>query len=131
MSAIEVVGAVVLHDGRILCTQRGPGGKLPGLWEFPGGKVEGGESPPEALVREIREELGCLLTVGDRITATRHAYPFATIFLTTYWCALTSGRPALSVHSDLTWLRPHELPQLAWAPADVPTVELIAENDTR
>ncbi len=130
MSAIEVVGAVILQDGLILCTQRGPGGRLAGLWEFPGGKVERGESPPDALRREIREELGCRISVGESVIATRHVYPFATVVLTTYWCTLTAGQPGLTVHSDLAWLRPDELPQLPWAPADIPAVEMIASAAT-
>lgn len=130
MSAIEVVGAVILHNGLILCTQRGPEGQLAGLWEFPGGKVERDESPPLALSREIREELGCLVSVGDSVITTRHVYPFATVVLTTYWCALTAGQPALTVHSDLTWLRPEDLPQLPWAPADIPAVEWISSAAT-
>lgn len=130
VSAIEVVGAVILHNGLVLCTQRGPEGDLAGLWEFPGGKVEQDESPPDALRREIREELGCRVSVGESVIATRHVYPFATVVLTTYWCRLTAGQPALTVHSDLAWLRPEELPQLPWAPADIPAVEMIASAAT-
>lgn len=119
---IEVVGAVVVREGLILCAQRGPGGALPGLWEFPGGKVEPGESPRTALRREIDEELGCHVRVGEQITSTTHAYDFATITLTTYYCTLVAGTPTLTEHAAVRWLPPVELDTLAWAPADVPAV---------
>ena len=67
---INVVGAVIVRDGLILCAQRGPGGNLAGMWEFPGGKIEPGESPRDALVREIDEELRCEVVVGDEVTTT-------------------------------------------------------------
>ena len=129
-----VVGLALLDDAaaptRLLAARRSAPAALRGLWEFPGGKVEQGESPPDALRREIREELGCRVSVGESVIATRHVYPFATVVLTTYWCTLTAGQPALTVHSDLAWLRPEELPQLPWAPADIPAVEMIASAAT-
>ena len=73
---INVVGAVILDEGRVMCAQRGPDGSLPGMWEFPGGKIEPGESPQEALKREILEELGCNIVVGDLINTASHRYDF-------------------------------------------------------
>lgn len=100
---------------------------MAGLWEFPGGKVEPDESPREALVREIEEELGCTIAVGEEITRTTHAYDFATIVLTTFWCALLDGEPEpeSSEHHELRWLPPAELSSLDWAPADIPAIEII------
>jgi len=121
---IAVVGAVLIVDGRILCTRRGTG-PLAGLWEFPGGKVEPGEEPREALVREIHEELGCAIDVGDEVTTTRHEYDFATIALTTYACSIVAGTPVLTEHTEARWLAPGDLGELDWAPADVPAVELL------
>lgn len=123
--SIEVVGAVIVSSGEVLCAQRGPNGPLSGLWEFPGGKVEAGESRRQALAREITEELDCGIEVGDRITTTRHDYDFAVITLTTFWCVLTRGMPAQSEHSALLWVPPEELASLDWAPADVPAVDLV------
>ena len=119
---IHVVGAVITHDRLVLCAQRGHEGSLPGLWEFPGGKIEQGESKQAALVREIAEELGCTVQVGREVTTTTHEYEFGEITLTTYYCSIVSGTPALSEHVALAWLRPDELHALAWSPADIPTV---------
>ncbi|WP_341952937.1 (deoxy)nucleoside triphosphate pyrophosphohydrolase [Salinibacterium sp. TMP30] len=122
---INVVGAVIVRDGLILCAQRGPGGALPGMWEFPGGKIETGETPRDALAREIAEELECEVAVGELITTTTHEYDFGFVVLTTFYCELLSGTPVLTEHTDVRWLAPTELSSLEWAPADVPAVELI------
>lgn len=121
---IDVVGAVILRDGKVLCAQRGPG-HLEGFWEFPGGKIENGETAREALAREIDEELHCVVKVGDEITTTTHEYDFGIVTLTTFYCDLLDGTPALTEHAKFRWLKPNELTTLAWAPADVPAVELI------
>ena len=125
MRAVDVVGAVVVRDGRILCARRGLDAELGGMWEFPGGKVEPGESPRDALVREITEELGCRVRVGEELTTTTYEYEFATVTLTTYWCDLESGEPAPTEHAELRWLGPADLDQLPWAPADLPSVEIL------
>lgn len=131
MSDIRVVGAVVVEDGKVLCVQRGRHGALPGLWEFPGGKVERGESPRDALIREIREELDCTIEAGDEITTTRHEYAFGVVTLTTFWCRITGGEPRLVEHAAQAWLLPHDLNRLEWAPADIPAVNLIRRSDCR
>lgn len=122
---INVVGAVILRDGRVLCAQRGPSGALGGLWEFPGGKIEVGETPRAALEREIVEELCCQVDVGDEVVTTAHEYDFGTVNLTTFYCELVSGEPQLTEHSEVVWLAPNHLGTLEWAPADIPAVELI------
>ena len=124
---LEVVGAVIVEDGRVYCTQRDRGA-LAGKWEFPGGKLEPGESPEQGLGREIEEELGCQVAVGDHIVTTRHAYDFATIILSTYYCTLVSGTPTLSEHREALWLEPEDLPSLDWALADIPAVQQIQEG---
>lgn len=122
---ISVVGAVIVRDGYVLCAQRGASGKLPGSWEFPGGKVNPDESPRAALEREITEELQCTVKVGAELTTTSHVYEFGEVRLTTFWCELTTGEPRPTEHADVLWLAPHELTSLDWAPADVPAVEMV------
>ena len=122
---INVVGAVVVKDGQVLCAQRGGEGTLAGMWEFPGGKIEPGETARAALQREIDEELRCLVHVGDEVTTTHHEYEFGIVSLTTFYCELLSGTPQLTEHSAVRWLAPADLGSLAWAPADVPAVERI------
>jgi 8-oxo-dGTP diphosphatase len=122
---INVVGAVIVREGLILCAQRGPTGALPGMWEFPGGKIEAGETPHDALAREITEELECEVAVGELITTTTHEYDFGVVVLTTFYCELLSGTPVLTEHAEVVWLSPGELNSLEWAPADIRAVELI------
>ncbi|WP_285728160.1 (deoxy)nucleoside triphosphate pyrophosphohydrolase [Psychromicrobium xiongbiense] len=122
---INVVGAVILKDGKVLCAQRGHGGALGGMWEFPGGKIESDETPREALEREITEELLCQVTVGDHVTTTAHEYEFGIVNLTTFYCELVSGEPHLTEHASIIWLEPRELESLDWAPADIPAVNLV------
>ncbi|WP_408898306.1 (deoxy)nucleoside triphosphate pyrophosphohydrolase [Nocardioides sp. R1-1] len=122
---IEVVGAVIVRDGLVLCARRGPGGDAGGMWEFPGGKVEPGESPQAALVREIHEELGCVVEIGDPVTTTRHAGARLVVVLSTYWCRVVSGTPDPREHAEVRWVPASRLAELDWAPADVPAVELV------
>ncbi len=126
---IEVVGAVIVQAGQVFCTQRGRG-SLAGFWEFPGGKLEGGEMPRDALSREIREELGCPVEVGAKVITTEHEYDFAVVSLTTFYCSLVGGKPKLSEHMASVWLSPGELATLDWAPADVPAVRQIQSDFT-
>jgi len=121
---LHVVGAVIVRDGLVLCAQRGTG-ELAGLWEFPGGKVEDGETGPEALAREIREELGCRIAVRDEITTASHTYGFGTVVMTTYRCELVAGTPEPSEHQELRWLPASGLQQLEWAPVDLPTMRML------
>lgn len=124
----NVVGAVIVVNERVLAAKRGPGGSLPHMWEFPGGKIEDGESPQEALAREIGEELLVDVRVGEEIVSTTHDYEFGVVTLTTYYCELRSGTPRLTEHAALRWLTPDELSSVEWAPADVPAVERVRSD---
>lgn len=125
---IRVVGAV-FHDGeRILACRKKPGKPLEGHWEFPGGKIEPGETPEQALEREIREELNLIAEVGQKVTTTTYEYEFATIELTTFYCTLVDGDLRLTDHDDTKWVTSTEAAHLTWAPADIPAVEVIASS---
>ncbi|MCQ4621880.1 (deoxy)nucleoside triphosphate pyrophosphohydrolase [Corynebacterium sp. CCUG 70398] len=127
-SAIEVTGAVIIRNGTVFAAQRGPGKALAGKWEFPGGKIEPGETPEESLARELKEEWLIDATVGPHITTTNHKYDFGTVRLSTFQCALTGDQePTLTEHAESRWVPIDELDSLDWAPADVPAVEMIVQ----
>lgn len=124
---IPVVGAAIMRDGKILCARRPFDKNLGGKWEFPGGKVKPGETYREALAREIREELGCEVEVGDQVCTTLNTYRFGTISLVTFRCTLKPGEePQRLEHLKLRWMDPLDMPSLDWAPADCEAVDLIS-----
>ena len=116
-----VVGAAVLRDGRVLASRRTEPPLLAGLWEFPGGKVEPGESDEVALVRELREELEVEVEVGERLGEDLRIGESGV--LRVYLCRLVRGEPALVDHDEHRWLGPDELLDVPWIPADLPLVE--------
>jgi 8-oxo-dGTP diphosphatase len=125
---INVVGAVLTRAQTILAAQRSSTMSLPGMWEFPGGKIEQDESPKEALLRELKEELLCSAEIGKHIQTTEHEYDFGIVILTTYYCSLTGDEPRLTEHSEIRWIHVAELDQLNWAPADIPAVKKIMRD---
>jgi len=123
---VRVVGAVIFNDHEeILCALRSPEMSLPNLWEFPGGKIEEGENPEEALVREIKEELGCTINVFEKIEEVHHEYPNIIVNLLTYKAKIIAGEPKAKEHAELKWVPIQELQTLEWAPADVPTIDAL------
>ena len=125
---IYVVGAVIVENGKILCAQRNTDTTLPLLWEFPGGKIEPGETPENALKREIKEELSCEIAVGKQVDYTVYEYDFGIVHLTTFLCRLIEGTPIRTEHEMIKWLKPGELTRLDWAPADIPTVDKLMKG---
>lgn len=125
---IHVVAAAIEKDGNFFCAQRPEGKSLGGFWEFPGGKLEAGESPEQALVREIREELNSEIEIISYINEASYDYDFGTVVMKTYHAKLVSGNLELLEHQNSTWLAPHELKTINWAPVDRPAVELLTKK---
>ena len=123
MKHIEVVAAIIKKNNRILCTQRGDDGRFLALkWEFPGGKIEAGESHQEALKREIFEELKLNIAVNDYLMTVEHQYPFFHLTMHAYYCTTMDDSIVLEEHHQYQWLLPSELTSLDWAEADLPIV---------
>lgn len=122
---IVVAAAVVIADGRVLLTRRAEGQHLAGLWEFPGGKLEAGESPEQAVVRECREECGIEVSVGRILDVTHHRYPEKDILLLFYRCALVSGDVQHLAVADHAWVVPGALGEYPLPAADARVVRAI------
>jgi len=127
MMTLQVVAAVIRDGGRIFATQRGYGEHKDG-WEFPGGKIEQGETPRQALAREIKEELDTEISVGEYLTTVEYDYPAFHLSMQCYWCAIVEGTPVLKEHEAARWLDRDSLDSVAWLPADLSVVELIREK---
>ena len=117
MKTIRVVAAIILHEGTVFATQRGYGAFKDG-WEFPGGKIESGETPQEALAREIREELDAQVAVGNLFETVEYDYPQFHLSMACYFCTIESGKLVLKEHEAAKWLAPEELESVDWLPAD-------------
>jgi 8-oxo-dGTP diphosphatase len=126
---VPVVCAIIVRADRILLAQRPPDKKLGGLWEFPGGKVEPGESAEAALHRELQEELGCAVRITQALAPFVHAYSWGSIELIPFLCELTadSPEPQPLEHTALVWLEREQLPIYELAPADLPLVQVLRE----
>lgn len=128
MKTIEVVAAVIVRDNAILATQRGYG-DFAGGWEFPGGKVEEGETPEQALVREIAEELDAVISVDGFLTTVEHDYPGFHLTMHCYASHVVEGELTLLEHSAAKWLTRDLLDSVEWLPADLPVVATIKQQN--
>ena len=117
MKQIEVVAAIIYKDGAYFTTQRGYG-EFEGMWEFPGGKIEPGESRDVALKREIQEELGVDIDIENLLCTTEYDYPSFHLTMHCYLCSIASCEIELREHKSARWLRPEELGSVEWLPAD-------------
>jgi len=131
MKTVRVVAAVIKatnEDGEpiIFATQRGYG-DFKGGWEFPGGKIEEGETPQEALVREIREELDTVISVGELIDTVEYDYPAFHLSMDCFWCEIVEGDLILKEHEASRWLNKTELEDVEWLPADLELINKIAQ----
>lgn len=122
---VFVVAGAIIKDGYVFAAQRGNKGETKFKWEFPGGKIEPGETPQEALARELQEELKIKVKVHERITNIVDEYPTQILHIDTYRCELLEGTPTLTEHINMAWSSKEELDQLEFSPADAPTLAKI------
>lgn len=123
MEPLQVTCALILKDGKVLATRRGPNKDLPGKWEFPGGKLEPGERERDGIVREIQEELALHIEPIVRLAPNSHRYPNVTIRLIPFLALYVSGEIKLQDHDEYRWCTAQELDRLMWAPADEPILD--------
>lgn len=128
MKSIEVVAAIIVHENKILCVQRGENklDYISNKYEFPGGKIEFGESQKETVKREILEELKMQIDVQEEFMTVRHQYPDFIITMHSFICKCGNPKLTLTEHIDFKWLKPNELEKLDWAAADIPIMEKLS-----
>lgn len=126
---VHVVGAIIENDkSEIFCALRSPSMSLPNLWEFPGGKIELGETPEQTLLREIKEEFDCTIEVGQKFEDTTYEYENFIVRLETYKAKLLQGTPIAVEHADMRWVTRENMHTLNFAAADIPAVEKLTKE---
>ena len=127
MKIVRVVAAVIRSENKIFATARGYG-DFKGMWEFPGGKIEPGETPELALVREIKEELDTEVKVGELICTIEYDYPTFHLSMDCFWCEIVKGKLVLKEAEAARWLSKEQLYEVDWLPADITLIETIAKG---
>lgn len=127
MKEIKVVAAIIQKENKILATKRGYG-EFINMWEFPGGKIESGETKKQALVREIKEELNIEINVDKFALDIEYQYPNFYLFMSCFMCSIKEGSIELLEHNDGKWITKEELNTLNWLPADIDAVNYLKEN---
>lgn len=127
MKEIKVVAAIIQKENKILATKRGYG-EFINMWEFPGGKIEPGETKKQALVREIKEELNIEINVDKFAIDIEYQYPNFYLFMSCFMCSIKEGSIELLEHNDGKWITKEELNTLNWLPADIDAVNYLKEN---
>ncbi len=130
MKTVNVVAAIIRDENKVFATQRGYGDYKDG-WEFPGGKIEPSETPRQALIREIKEELDTEIIVGELLTTIAYDYPAFHLNMQCYWARVVNGSLRLKEHEAAKWLGVEELDSVSWLPADLEIIPLIAEQMKR
>ena len=127
--AVHVVGAIIENERKeIFCALRSSQMSLANYWEFPGGKIESGETPEQALAREIIEEFNCSIEVGEKVEDTTYEYEKVIVRLETYKAKILEGTPTALEHAETKWVPREQLHQLNFAPADIPAVEKLIKE---
>lgn len=127
MKSIEVVAGIITDNGKIFATQRGYG-DYKDFWEFPGGKMEPGETPQQALARELREELSVEVDVGEFVCTVEYDYPGFHLTMHCFYCSVTGGTLTLLEHEAARWLDMEQIHSVDWLPADVVVVNALEKN---
>ena len=130
MKQIEVVAAIIRREDKIFATQRGYG-EWKDWWEFPGGKMEAGETPEEALVREIREELSTEISVDEFLCTVEYDYPKFHLTMHCFWCHIESGSLTLKEHEAARWLSKEQFDSVDWLPADLEVIKELSITEGR
>ena len=128
LKTVEVVAAIIQHEGEVFATQRGYGEFKDG-WEFPGGKMETGETPQQALKREIMEELDTEITVGELLTTVEYDYPKFHLKMHCFLCTVASGKLTLKEHEAAKWLKKENIDSVDWLQADLIVVEKLKKKN--
>jgi len=127
MKTLDVVAAIIRDGNKVFATQRGYGDYKDG-WEFPGGKIESGETPQQALIREIKEELDTDIAVGDYLTTIEYDYPAFHLAMQCFWCRIVDRTPILKEHEAARWLDVEHIDSVDWLPADLTIIGLIKDK---
>lgn len=127
MKTVKVVAAVIRSKDRIFATARGYG-DFKGQWEFPGGRIESGETPQQALKREIKEELDTEIAVGELIGTIEYDYPTFHLSMDCFWCSVISGELVLKEAQDACWLTKEQFYDVKWLPADIEIIDTIEKQ---
>lgn len=125
---MEVVAAIIRKADKFLICQRPANKNLGLLWEFPGGKIEPGETGEQAIIRECREELGVTLKVDSFFMDVTHEYPDRTVHLSVYNCSLTDGEPVMLEHNDMRWITASECSEFVFCPADIEIIRRLNDG---
>lgn len=126
---IKVAAAILIKNNELLIARRPYGDSLANCWEFPGGKIEAGETPEQCLAREILEELGLKIRVNEFFCKSRFDYPNKSIMLFAYYCELVSGEAQLNAHDQIDWVLVSQLENYSFAPADIPIVRKLQKHE--
>lgn len=127
----KVTAAIIIDSGKVFIAKRKSAGRLPDMWEFPGGKLEVGETPEQCLKRELQEEFEIEVMIGESVGTSVYEYDFGTIELLSYRAEIVAGEIKLNDHAEVAWAEAGDLGRFEFAPADVPFVQMICRGEIK